>query len=137
MDNNDIITYHGKIVSIRDNVDERYVWFDIMQDNISKDKDGIMKNYPSFFSARIYKEYRNNLVLNSEVYVKGVPKGYIDKKGLRQNYIHVNYINNSFVSGKISYDKDGVMLWDGKRCESIPLSKKEKEEIDELLKDFK
>lgn len=137
MYNGDIITYHGKIVSIRDNVDERYIWFDIMQDNISKDKDGIMKNYPSFFSARIYKEYKNILALNSEVYVKGIPKGYIDKKGLRQNYIHVNYINNKLVSGKISYDTDGIMLWDGKRCESTSLSEEEKKEIDELLKDFK
>lgn len=136
----DRITYHGEIVSIRDNVDDKFIWFDIKQDNIIK-KDGKVTNSPSFFSARIYKEYKDQLVLHEEIYVKGIPSGYVDKKGNRQNYIHVDMINDIKVKNElienntISYDSDGVMLWHGKRCESIPMSKEEQEEIDKLIKE--
>ena len=135
----DRITYHGVITSKRDNVDDKFIWFDIKQDNIIK-KDGKVINNPSFFSARIYKEYKNLIVLHEEIYVKGIPGGYVDKKGIKQNYIHVDVINDVKVkndlieNNNISYDSDGVMLWNGKRCESTPLSKKEKNELDELIK---
>ena len=135
----DRITYHGVITSIRDNIDDKFIWFDIKQDNIIK-KDGKVINNPSFFSARIYKEYKNLIVLHEEIYVKGIPGGYVDKKGIKQNYIHVDVINDVKVkndlieNNNISYDSDGVMLWNGKRCESTPLSKKEKNELDELIK---
>ena len=136
----DRITYHGVITSIRDNIDDKFIWFDIKQDNIIK-KDGKVINNPSFFSARLYKEYKDLIVLHEEVYVKGLPGGYIDKKGIKQNYIHVDVINDVKVKNElienntISYDSDGVMLWNGKRCESTPLSKKEEEEIDKLIKE--
>jgi hypothetical protein len=136
----DRITYHGVITSIRNNVDDKFIWFDIKQDNIIK-KDGKVINNPSFFSARIYKEYKDLIVLHEEIYVKGIPGGYIDKKGIKQNYIHVDVINDVKVKNElienntISYDSDGVMLWNGKRCESTPLSKKEEEEIDKLIKE--
>ena len=89
----DRITYHGVITSIRDNIDDKFIWFDIKQDNIIK-KDGKVINNPSFFSARIYKEYKDLIVIHEEVYVKGIPGGYIDKKGIKQNYIHVEFIND-------------------------------------------
>ena len=136
----DRITYHGVITSIRNNVDDKFIWFDIKQDNIIK-KDGKVINNPSFFSARIYKEYKDLIVLHEEVYVKGIPGGYIDKKGIKQNYIHVDVINDVKVKNElienntISYDSDGVMLWNGKRCESTPLSKREEKEIDKLIKE--
>ena len=136
----DRITYHGVITSIRNNVDDKFIWFDIKQDNIIK-KDGKVINNPSFFSARIYKEYKDLIVIHEEIYVKGIPGGYIDKKGIKQNYIHVDVINDVKVKNElienntISYDSDGVMLWNGKRCESTPLSKKEEEKIDKLIKE--
>lgn len=136
----DRITYHGEIISIRDNVDDKFIWFDIKQDNVIK-KDGKVINNPSFFSARIYKEYKDQLVLHEEICVKGIPSGYVDKKGNRQNYIHVDMINDIKVKNElienntISYDSDGVMLWHGKRCESTPMSKEEQEEIDKLIKE--
>lgn len=37
----------------------------------------------------------------------------------------------------ISYDKDGVMLWNGVRCESEPCSEEELKELEELLKPFR
>lgn len=134
----DRITYYGVITSIRDNIDDKFIWFDIKKDNIIK-KDGKVKNNPSFFSARIYKEYKDQIVLHEEIYVKGIPCGYVDKNGNRQNYIHVDVINDIKVKNElienntISYDSDGVMLWNGKRCESTPLSKEEEKELDELI----
>ena len=75
---------------------------------------------------------------NIEVVVKGIPKGFIDKKGYRQNYIHVTELNgcnlNEDIFEKIiDYDKDDVMLWHGKRCESSPYSDDETNELEELL----
>ena len=37
----------------------------------------------------------------------------------------------------IRYDPDGVMVWNGKRCESTPPTKEELQEMENLLKDFK
>ncbi len=36
----------------------------------------------------------------------------------------------------IGYNIDGVMLWHGKRCESIPASKEEQEEIEQLIREI-
>ena len=79
---------------------------------------------------------------NIEVVVKGIPKGFIDKKGYRQNYIHVIELNgcnlNEDIFEKIiDYDKDDVMWWHGKRCESEPYSDDEINELEELLREFK
>ena len=78
---NDYILVHGKIINIKNNVDEKYIWFDISKDEYFKDKDGKLKNYPSFFSARISKTIANKYILdtNIEIVVKGIPKGYLDK----------------------------------------------------------
>ena len=140
----DYILVHGKIINIKNNVDDKYIWFDISKDEYYKDKDGHMKNNPSFFSVRISKILSNKYILdtNIEVVVKGIPKGFIDKKGYRQNYIHVTELNgcnlNEDIFEKIiDYDKDDVMLWHGKRCESSPYSDDEINELEELLREFK
>ena len=48
--------------------------------------------------------------------------------------------NKKIVNNKgpvISYDTDGVMLWNGKRCESLPLTEEEQQEMNKLLEEFK
>ena len=137
---NDYILVHGKIINIKNNVDDKYIWFDIVKDEYFKDKDGNLKNYPSFFSARILKTIANKYILdtNIEIVVKGIPKGYLDKYGYRKNYIHVTEINGvntneDVINNIISYDTDGVMLWNGKRCESIPTTLEEQLEIQEMI----
>lgn len=138
MEIQDYILVHGIITNIKDNVDNRFIWFDIRKDEYYKDKDGKMKNNPSFFSVRVSKNMKYKLDTNIEIIVKGIPKGFIDKNGYRQNYIHATEINGLETNKYdeiISYDTDGVMLWNGKRCESIPMSKEEQEEIDKLIKD--
>ena len=96
----DYIKYHGYITSIRDNVDKDYIWFDICQKELYKDKNGEDKYNLSFFSARMYIEYSHKIELRigKDVYVEGIPKGYVDKNGHRQNYIHVLKINEIVVN---------------------------------------
>ena len=137
---NDYILVHGKIINIKNHVDDKYIWFDISNDEYYKDKDGKLKNYPSFFSARISKTIANKYILdtNIEIIVKGIPKGYLDKNGYRQNYIHVTEINGEqanedMLNQIIGYDTDGVMLWNGKRCESIPTTKEKQLEIQKMI----
>ena len=136
MDIQDYILVHGIITSIKDNVDNKFIWFDIRKDEYYKDKDGKMKNNPSFFSVRVSKNMKYKLDINIEIIVKGIPKGFVDKNGYRQNYIHatdINGLETNKYDEIISYDTDGVMLWNGKRCESIPMSKEEQEEIDKMF----
>ena len=139
----DSITYSGNITSIRKNVDTKYIWFDIGKMEMFTDKDGKVKTNPSFFSARIYKCYENkfSMKLNDKVTIRGIPKGYVDKKGLRQNYIHVTEYNGITLDenlvDKFGYDTDGTPLWHGKRCEKTPITEEEQKEFQELLDSFK
>ena len=138
MEIQDYILVHGIITNIKDNVDNKFIWFDIRKDEYYKDKDGKMKNNPSFFSVRVSKNMKYKLETNIEIIVKGIPKGFVDKNGYRQNYIHATEINGletNKYDGIISYDTDGVMLWNGKRCESTLISREEQEEIDKLIKE--
>ena len=137
IDSVDYIKYHGYISEIRDNVDDNYIWFDIGQKEQYKDKNGVDRTNLSFFSARIYKEYmyKINLEVGKDIYVKGIPKGYIDKKGYRQNYIHVLEINGIDINKEPTLNEDGY--WNGIRIptEKEPMSKEEQEEIDKLIKE--
>ena len=77
----------------------------------------------------------------SIVYLKGYLNSYSDKNKTIHNYVTVTKIEGyDFISSNgpvIGEDYDGVMLWNGKRCESIPPSEDELVELEELLKPFK
>ena len=129
----DFIRYHGLISDIRDNVDDIYVWIDICQKERFKDKNGMDRTNLSFFSARIYKDYfhKANLQVGNEIYVCGIPKGYIDKNDKRQNYIHVLELNG------IEINKEPLNeYWNNQKIEIRPPTSKEQKEFDDLLKDF-
>lgn len=129
----DYIKYHGVISNIRDKLDDSYVWIDICQKERFKDKNGMDRTNLSFFSARIYHEYfiKTNLKVGDEIYVIGIPKGYVDKNNLRQNYIHVLELNG------IEIKKEPINeYWNGQKVEIRPPTVNELKEFDELLKDF-
>ncbi len=129
----DYIKYHGVISNIRDKLDDSYVWIDICQKERFKDKNGMDRTNLSFFSARIYQDYflKTNLKVGDEIYVIGIPKGYVDKNNLRQNYIHVLELNG------IEIKKEPINeYWNGKKVEIRPPTVNELKEFDELLKDF-
>ena len=119
----DYIRYHGYIASIRDNVDKDYIWIDIGQKEPYKDKQGMDRINLSFFSARMYIEYSSkiDLIVGKDIYVQGIPKGYIDKNGLRQNYIHILEINGVEVSKEPTKET----------IEKVPLDEEDKEFIKE------
>jgi len=49
-------------------------------------------------------------------------------------YSSKNIIEDNINKGpQMSYDVDGVMLWNGKRCEVKPSSKEEQEELDKIF----
>ena len=129
----DYIKYHGVISNIRDKLDDSYVWIDICQKERFKDKNGMDRTNLSFFSARIYKEYfqKTNLQIGYEIYVSGIPKGYVDKNGYRQNYIHVLEING------IEINKEPINeYWNCEKIEKKIPTPEEQKEFDELLKEF-
>ncbi len=129
----DYIKYHGVISNIRDKLDASYVWIDICQKERFKDKNGMDRTNLSFFSARIYQDYflKTNLKVGDEIYVIGIPKGYVDKNNLRQNYIHVLELNG------IEIKKEPINeYWNGQKVEIRPPTVNELKEFDELLKDF-
>lgn len=41
------------------------------------------------------------------------------------------------IGPNVKEDKDGIMLWNGKRCEKIPCSKIEQKEMEKLINKFK
>ena len=82
-----------------------------------------------------------NLKVGKDVYVRGIPKGYVDKKGYRQNFIHVTEYNGINIDGNLANqfgeDTDGTQLWHGVRCEKTPMTEEEEKEIQEILDSFK
>ena len=84
MEIQDYILVHGKIINIKNNVDDKYIWFDISKDEYYKDKDGHMKNNPSFFSTRISKIYLINifLILILKLLLKEYQKDSLIKKDI-------------------------------------------------------
>lgn len=98
-----------------------------------------------YASLRVYKDlYENNkglFLLGKTVYLKGYLNSYSDKNKTIHNYVTVTKIEvYDFISATgpvIGYDYDGVILWNGKRCEAIPPTEEELAEMEELLKPFK
>lgn len=131
------------------NQNDKYVWFEICQNKQYK-KDGLLKKETSYFSAMFDKKYldcyEEILQIGKLVVVTGIPKSYFDLDEKKCFYIRVlnirpleEVIEESEESGKgpiISYDTDGIMLWNGKRCEAILPSQEEKSEIERIIKSY-
>ena len=60
---------------------------------------------------------------------------------MEKNYYHNRRNNNrknnrNNISPIMTNDSDGVELWDGVRCEAIPLLPEEEKEMQEFMKDY-
>jgi len=128
--------------------DKNITFFEIARNNEYM-KDGFIKKDTSFFSAVIdndlLREYKNIFKVGQKVVVSGIPNSYFDKEGRKCFTIKVfkivlssEYKNEiiNYSGPKISFDTDGVMLWNGKRCESIPLNPDEEKEIKDILSQY-
>ena len=94
-------------------------------------------------NRNLYEIYKDFFVKGNKVYIKGYLNSYSSNNKI-QSFITVVDIANNYddiLKGRkaphIRYDPDGVMVWNGKRCESISPTEEEQQELDELLKDFK
>lgn len=92
----------------------------------------------------LYQIYKDLLFKENQVFFKGYLNSYRTKENKYTTIISITDIFESYedlTKGKtgphIRYDPDGVMVWNGKRCEAIPSTKEECAEMEELLKDFK
>lgn len=133
----------GNISKIYDS-DEKFIWFNICRNEKYKDKNGEMQQAASFFDVKIERSKTDNELfkLGSFITVIGTANSYLDKNNNKRFYIFAYEINNpldkkeSDPDSTISYDKDGVMLWHGKRCENTPATEEEKREMEALLSEF-
>lgn len=95
-------------------------------------------------SRELYNTYKDLFLKGNKVFVKGYLNTYTDRFNKIQTFITTTDISTNpsdITNGRkephIRYDPDGVMVWNGKRCESIPPTEKELKELEELLKEFK
>ena len=137
IDINEIII-SGVINNITDNNNE-YIKF-----GLTTIKFNNSKTYSSLNIKRdLYTIYKDLFVKGNRVYVKGYLNSYSFNNKI-QIFITVNDIADNYddiTNGRkaphIRYDPDGVMVWNGKRCEKEESTEKEYLEMKELLKEFK
>ncbi len=138
------IKLSGFINSITD-TDDMYIKFGM---TCIKNANELNKNIFASLNINrdLYNKYKDFFVKGKKVYVRGYLNSFSDKNKKIQNFITVTDIfdcYNSFSKNIkepepiIRYDSDGVMVWNGKRCESIPLAEDELKEMEELLSEFK
>ena len=94
-------------------------------------------------SRELFNTYQDLFLKGNKVFVKGYLNSYIDQNKKIQSFITVTDISNNpsdITNGRksphIRYDPDGVMVWNGKRCEAIPPTEDELAEMQDLLKEF-
>lgn len=137
VDINEIII-SGVINNITDNNNE-YIKF-----GLTTTKFNNSKTYSSLNIKRdLYIIYKDFFVKGNRVYIKGYLNSYSSNNKI-QSFITVNDIADNYddiTNGRkaphIRYDSDGVMVWNGKRCEKEEPTEKEYLEMKELLEEFK
>ena len=144
--NNDInfnkVLISGVINDVTD-TNDKYIKFGITTRKYTTKED---KNvYVSLNIEReLYHIYKDYFIKGNKIYVKGYLNSYIDRNKKIQSFITVTDVaNNSeeIIKGKkaphIREDVDGVLIWDGSRCESTPATLEEQKEMENLLSEYK
>lgn len=144
--NNDInfnkVLVSGIINAVTD-TNDKYIKFGITTRKYTTKED---KNvYVSLNIEReLYHIYKDYFIKGNKIYVKGYLNSYIDRNKKIQSFITVTDVaNNSeeIIKGKkaphIREDDDGVLIWDGSRCESTPAILEEQKEMENLLSEYK
>ena len=117
-------------------INNKYVTLGLTCKKYSPDEN----NNVVYASLKVYKDlYENNkglFILGKNVYVKGYLNSS-DKNKTIHDYVTVTRIESydfiNAIGPVIEKDYDGVMLWNGKRCESIPTTEEEKAEMERLI----
>lgn len=131
------------IINVITDTNGKYIKFGLTTNKYTLNED--KKVYVSLnISRELFNIYQDLFLKGNKVFVKGYLNSYIDQNKKIQSFITVTDISNNpsnITNGRkpphIRYDPDGVMIWNGKRCEAIPPTKEELAEMENLLKDFK
>ena len=131
------------VINVITDTNSKYIKFGLTTNKYTLNED--KKVYVSLNISRdLFNIYQDYFVKGNKVFVKGYLNSYIDQNKKIQSFITVTDISNNpneIIKGRssphIRYDPDGVMVWNGKRCESIPLAEDELKEMEELLSEFK
>ena len=132
----------GIIVNIKEGIGG-YILFTMKCKKYSESKYNFVYVSLSIYED-LYNIYKDIFVKDNEIFIKGYVNSYVDNNGNYKMFISVIGVSKSYeqlIEGKktpyIRFDPDGVMVWNGKRCESTPLSEEELKEMDELLNEFR
>ncbi|MBP3840880.1 MAG: hypothetical protein IK997_02005 [Bacilli bacterium] len=137
VDLNEIII-SGNITNITDN-NQDYIKFALK--TIKYNKSYVYSSLN--INRNLYTIYKDFFVKEKKVFIKGYLNSYSTSNNI-QLFITVTDISDNkedILNGRrsphIRCDPDGVMVWNGKRCESEEPSEEESKEMEELLKDFR
>ena len=132
----------GIIVNIKEGIGG-YILFTMKCKKYSESKYNFVYVSLSIYED-LYNIYKDIFVKDNEIFIKGYVNSYVDNNKNYKMFISVIGVSKSYeqlIEGKktpyIRFDPDGVMVWNGKRCESTPLSEDELKEMDELLNEFR
>ena len=132
----------GIIVNIKEGIGG-YILFTLKCKKYSESKYNFVYVSLSIYED-LYNIYKDIFVKDNEIFIKGYINSYVDNNRNYKMFISVIGVSKSYeqlIEGKktpyIRFDPDGVMVWNGKRCESTPLSEEELKEMDELLNEFR
>lgn len=137
----------GKITSLSkeflDINNNKFMFFDIVQNNKINNSQ-TSSYYKIKLSSELMARYKDIIKISNNIYVSGYLNTYL-KENRNVYYIFPkvitlldkNYQLGDLKTPTIDYDTDGVMLWNGKRCESTTPTDEELKELETLLNEFK
>ena len=136
-----VVIISGKINVITD-TNDKYIKF-----GITANKYTIKENQNVYVSLNISRElyyiYKDYFVKDNKIYIKGYLNSYIDKNKTIKSFITVTDVASNrkeILYGKkaphIREDDDGVLIWNGKRCDDTPATEEEIMKMEELLKEY-
>lgn len=132
----------GIIVNIKEGIGG-YILFTMKCKKYSESKYNFVYVSLSIYED-LYNIYKDIFVKDNEIFIKGYINSYVDNNRNYKMFISVIGVSKSYEqlieckkTPYIRFDPDGIMVWNGKRCESTPLSEEELKEMDELLNEFR
>lgn len=121
------------------------MFFDIVQNDKLKDNTYSSTFYKIKLSDTLISKYKDIINISNNIYIKGYLNNYIkDNKTIYYIYPKdIIKLNKKYQmeelnkkSPIIDYDTDGIMLWNGKRCEATIPNPTQKKKMEELLNEF-
>ena len=120
------------------------MFFDIVQNDKLDDNSYSSSFYKIKLNEDLLNKYQDIIKVSNNIYIIGYLNSYLkDSKNIYYIFpkeiklLDKNFNLDNEDTPLFSYDTDGVMLWHGKRCESIPPSEEELKEMEDLLSEFK